>query len=876
MSQAEKTSRPSGDHDIFSGGGEMGALMQAYDWNTHPLGDPTHWPQSLKTSLQIILHSGYPMFIWWSESFYMFHNDAYLPALGSKHPRALGARARDMWQEIWDQLGSVAEGILQGKEQFYAEDLLILLDRKGFLEETYWTFSYSPILDNDGSIGGVFCACNEVTHKVVSQRRLKALKGISDTATSENTVYRQISDILAENSHDIPFSLMYLLDTETTLARLATQTGHLPSSLAPTTLDIASHSGTTPWPLSQTQQKKQSTHINDLAIQYSLPDHSEKFTVTKAVVFPLLKPDEKQVHGFLILGIGPQLEYDTDYQNFHELLANQVTTTLAQVQARREAKQQQATLLDLFAQAPVAIAILRAPNYVVEVANTEGAKVWGFNLKEALGKSLFDIFPEAKGQGFEGLLDNVVRTGEPFVGRELPVTLNREGKAVTEYFNFVYHPWQENGQVTGVIAVATNVSEPVAARQEIEQKNKELLLTNTELTQTLREKYQRTALLENSSDFIGMSNIDGEIIYLNPAAMDMVGLDREHPLSELKGMDFFFQEDAAFVQDTIFPVTRKKGKWVGEFRFRHFQTGEAIPILYNTFMVKDPASGDLLGRATITIDITERKKREAELQQYQEKLAVTNEELATTNEELLASNEEMFETNEQLSRVNADLDNFVYMASHDLKTPIDNIEGLINTLERYLSPETLQASMVQRLLSLMAASIERFNNTLTDLAQIARLQREIAEDIAELSIGKVLNEVQLDLARMIEETDAQLSIYVSACSPIRFSAKNMRSIIYNLLSNAIKYRSPARRPLVQIHCKENPVYQIFTITDNGLGIDMSEEHKLFSMFQRLHDHVDGTGLGLYIIKKIIESSGGKIEVESQVGVGSTFTVYFKR
>ncbi len=150
------------------------------------------------------------------------------------------------------------------------------------------------------------------------------------------------------------------------------------------------------------------------------------------------------------------------------------------------------------------------------------------------------------------------------------------------------------------------------------------------------------------------------------------------------------------------------------------------------------------------------------------------------------------------------------------------------------------------------------------------------EDVEELSIEEVINKIWLDLAAMIEESGVRLDIDVSDCPPIRFSAKNMRSIFYNLLSNAIKYRSPKRQPVVRVRCEETSDYQVLTVADNGLGMDMKEKHKIFAMFKRLHDHIEGTGLGLYIIKKIIENAGGKIDVESQVDVGSTFKVYFNR
>ena len=121
-------------------------------------------------------------------------------------------------------------------------------------------------------------------------------------------------------------------------------------------------------------------------------------------------------------------------------------------------------------------------------------------------------------------------------------------------------------------------------------------------------------------------------------------------------------------------------------------------------------------------------------------------------------------------------------------------------------------------------------------------------------------------------THAHLALDVARCPTLSFSPKNLRSIIYNLLSNALKYRDPARRPVVQLRCHASPTHVILEVQDNGLGLDAAQQGQLFVMFQRLHSHVDGSGVGLYMVKKIVENAGGTIVVQSEAGVGSTFVV----
>ena len=159
----------------LKGGGEMGALMRAHDWSTTAVGPVEQWPQSLCTAISICLNSRYPMLIWWGPELIMLYNDAYRPILGSaKHPRALGQRGQECWPEIWSIIGPMLEGVLQRGEATWSDDQLLLLDRNGYLEECYFTFSYSPIIAEES--GGIFTAVTETTARVLSERRLRTFR----------------------------------------------------------------------------------------------------------------------------------------------------------------------------------------------------------------------------------------------------------------------------------------------------------------------------------------------------------------------------------------------------------------------------------------------------------------------------------------------------------------------------------------------------------------------------------------------------------------------------------------------------------------------------------------------------------------------------
>jgi len=148
--------------DIFAGGGEMGELMRTLDWSQTPLGPIEEWPQSLRTAVSICLASRFPMLIWWGPELVMLYNDAYRQILGAtKHPKAMGQRGRECWPEIWDSIGPMLEGVLTRGEATWSDNRMLPLDRNGYVEECYFTFSYSPIRDETGGIGGVFTAVTE-------------------------------------------------------------------------------------------------------------------------------------------------------------------------------------------------------------------------------------------------------------------------------------------------------------------------------------------------------------------------------------------------------------------------------------------------------------------------------------------------------------------------------------------------------------------------------------------------------------------------------------------------------------------------------------------------------------------------------------------
>ena len=230
--------------------------------------------------------------------------------------------------------------------------------------------------------------------------------------------------------------------------------------------------------------------------------------------------------------------------------------------------------------------------------------------------------------------------------------------------------------------------------------------------------------------------------------------------------------------------------------------------------------------------------------------------------------------NKELQKTNEDLDNFVYTASHDLKAPISNLEALVQTLWEMIE-EKGESGEEKEIVQMITSSIDRLKNTIFDLTELARVQKGFEDDKEYCLFDDVFQEAEKDLLILIKESNATFlsEFHVPG---IYFSKRSMRSVLYNLVSNALKYRSPGRAPIIHLRTMETDHYTELHVKDNGLGIAPEKSEAVFSMFKRLHSHVEGSGIGLYKVKRILENAGGRIELESTLGAGTLFKVYFKK
>ena len=340
------------DHEFFAGNGEMANRMRSFDWSKSSLGPAEDWPQSLKTTVRIMLTSRYAMWMAWGSEIAFFYNDAYTPTLGNKHAWALGCPANTVWAEIWPDIGPRIERVLTTGEATWDEGLLLFLDRSGYLEETYHTFSYSPLADDNGAVSGMLCVVTEETQRIIGERRLKTLRDLGTrTAVAKSTeeACRLVAAALDDNPADVPFALFYLTSADGKSARL--QAASRRASGQPDWPDIIELTNSTPrksWPLAEAMGQGGMYRVKDVRQRFGdFPQGPWKSSFDEALILPLQVSGQERPTAFLVAGISVYREFDDSYRGFFELVSSQALAALKSANSHEEQRKRTAALEEL-------------------------------------------------------------------------------------------------------------------------------------------------------------------------------------------------------------------------------------------------------------------------------------------------------------------------------------------------------------------------------------------------------------------------------------------------------------------------------------------------------------------------------------------------
>ena len=481
--------------------------------------------------------------------------------------------------------------------------------------------------------------------------------------------------------------------------------------------------------------------------------------------------------------------------------------------------------------------------------NRAGKAIFNLEGQELEGKGLLQQLPGFKKEGIFKKLVGVMSSKKP---------LHLEHKYMHEGLD----AWLEIIAVpidTGLAVTIIDISEKKAAEEElmstyddIKDAEEKLRKLNLELekrvedrTRELSESEERFRLLSRATnDAVWDWDLVNREFWWNEGFQEIFGFQKQ---DIEPGVASWFnrlhpEERKTIIDELNDAINKGEKQWMAEHRF--LTSDGSYTSVYNRGYILKNEYGVPCRMLGSMMDLSSLKKAQEELEL----------------------------TNKNLRKINADLDNFVYTASHDLRAPVANLEGLLMLLqpkfEEYMPPQE------QRLIQLVEASIEKLKRTIHGLLEITKVQKNLEKNIEEISFAEVLDDVRSDMYTQIQESNAIIETDFSV-SEIKYNRVNLQSILYNLLSNALKYKLPGEVPHVRIVTAHKDDHTLLTFSDNGLGMNDQQQKKLFTMFNRFHTHVDGTGIGLYMVKRIIENNDGRIKVKSIVGKGTTFTIYFK-
>lgn len=749
-----------------------------------------------------------------------------------------------------------------------------------FLEK-YWLPSNTPVLDEQGNISYILHKVLDVTEQVLtreqlqqSEQEVKELLGEQEITKAALISARAEAELERRKLHNIFMqapAMICILEGPQHVFSFANPTyqqlvGNRPILGKPILEAMPELEGQTViGMLNDVYQTGESAFAHELLVRLdhansgSLGNNYYNFT------YQVIRNLQGHIDGIMVFAfeVTAQVEARRELEasnlelyhaqqallHLNEELEKRIAARTEELQLSKAAIEAQRNQLQtIFMNAPTPFLVLDGPEFRFQMINPAFKKV--FPGKNMLGQTLLEVFPELQSTHIPAILQEVYRTGENFEAVEYPIMLSRADGVDPEqiYFSFTYQARRDDkGAIDGVLVFAYDVTEQVKARQAVEQSAERLRLITDALPVLI-------GYLDNEEKY-RFTNKAYEV-WFPVKASDLLGRTVREVVGEKAYSGVKHYIDRALAGERL------------DFESRMPYREDFVKYIQTSY-VPDIRDGEVAGFYTLVHDITDQTIARLKLEESGHEARALSTKLAETNQELSG-------TNAQLIRTNIDLDNFIYAASHDLKAPIYNIERLLLILIESIPSEAHASPELKQVIEMIHSSISRFKRTIDHLTDVTKLQKENNQEASEVNLTELIQDIKLDLSAQIESAGAQIEVDVTACDAIRFSEKNMRSVLYNLLSNAIKYRDPDRTPVVKISCEISGAYTLLKVQDNGLGMKPSGVAKIFSMFTRLHDHVEGSGIGLYMVKKIVENAEGRIEVDSKIGQGTTFSVYFKR
>lgn len=734
------------------------------------------------------------MFLWWGPDLIQFYNDAYRPSLGNdgKHPKALGQRGEDCWQEIWPVIKPLIDQVLATGEPTWSEDQLIPIYRNNLLEDVYWTFGYSSVVDEFGKRAGVLVICTETTEKVKAYNAEKEANELLKKAQAETKSQR---DRLKRFFTQAPAGIC-VLDGPNLVFEL----------INPSYQQLFPGRNLLGKPALEALPEIKQQPIWDILQNVY---HTGKTFAGNELLVPLARyadgPVEDRYFNFTY-----QARHDANGVVDGILVFVYEVTEI--VQAKRRLEESEKRFRNMIEQSPVALLVNKGDELIFEEINQPMIDIIGRG-DSVKGKSWYEAIPELVGQPIVDQLYRTYRTGQEWRGFEVPIILNQNGKPEQHYYNLVYKPFLENGEIIGLLQSAVEVTEQVNARREL-------------------EKTQDTLKLALQAAELGTFDMDLEkgTMEWDKRCRTLFGISHNNKVTYEK--DFvtgLHPDDRERVLGVIANVFKK-----------HISNGD-YDVEYRTIGVEDQRIRWVRAKGKAYFDENDRPVRfiGAALDITEQK-----------NDELRKND-------------------FIGMVSHELKTPLTSLTAIVQILQGKVSKN--EDGFMINALDKANNQVKKMTVMINSFLNISRLESGkihlVKQDfnLDELII-EVIAEAELTMPTHL------VTLIPSGTITVNADRDKIGSVISNLLSNAVKY-SP-RGKQIEVQCERIDHHVIVYVKDQGMGIREEDIEKIFERYYRVQsshrEQIAGFGIGLYLSAEIIERHGGRIGVNSEVGKGSSF------
>jgi PAS domain S-box-containing protein len=804
-------------YDFLQGGGELGKFTRSFDWSTTSAGPVDEWPQSLRTIVDVILHSEVPMFLWWGDDMVQFYNDAYRPSLGDKgkHPGALGQKGVECWPEIWPIIKPLINRVREGGAT-WSEDQLIPIYRNGRIEDVYWTFGYSPVRDESGRIAGVLVICNETTKQVKAlQKREESEKTLRSIvmhapvgiciASGDLFVVEMVNDIYLElvgkkrealSSKPLWEVLPEVKETYGPILERVVRTG-------------IAYEG-----------KEQAVTL--------LKHGKEELVYVDFVYEPLKREDGVDGRKVMILAID-------------------VTT---KVIARKKIEESEQRYKTLITESTVAIALYVGPELRIQYVNEIMTRYWGKDMS-VIGKTFMEAIPELQGQPFIDILRNVYALGESYIGTAEEAFLRVDGKLRPFYFNYIYKALRNSdGEIYGIHHMAMDVTEQVLSRKKVEQSEANLrnIILKAPVAMCILKGPDYVVEIANDRMFMLWGKRRDEL--LNKPIF--VGLPEvRHQGFEQILRHVYETEETFYGDETPIDLPRDQGieTVYVSFVYEPFRDSEGV------------VSGIMAVASDVTEQVIARQKVEELVEERTRELGESNKSLQRSNAELAQF---AYIASHDLQEPARKISTFTEMLQKNLQQIDDRSKNYLDKIEQ---ASARMLSLIRDILSYSQLGKEKQQVSTVDLNFIV----EAIENDFELLIEEKDAVITHDRLPVIEGIPVQINqLFANLISnALKFSHKDRHPRIHISCNQMTPDEVKNYKEL-----KDDSIYYHIAFMDNGIGFSQKNASQIFDIFQRLHGKSDyeGTGIGLAMCKKIAQNHNGDIYAQSALGQGAIFHV----